>query len=379
MTEAAENSDPARTQDGSSATDRVDVAVIGAGISGLAAARALIARGNSVAVLESRDRVGGRLRSPELGDGTGRVDLGATWFWPGEPRVTALVEELDIAVHRQYIDGDAIYHQPTGGQRIQGNPIDVPSFRFVDGAESLTEAVAAALPAGTVRLNTAVTRVEVADRATVHFPAGTITADHVVVALPPALAVERITFDPPLPERVAGLAAVTPVWMGSTVKVVVHFAKPFWRDHGLAGSAISHIGPMREIHDMSGPGGQPAAIFGFVPQSGPGPAPSEDEIRHQLVELYGPEAADPVEIIIADWRDEPDTSPPGVERLQAYQAFGHDLFQSPTLDGRLHWTSTETARVAPGHIEGALAAAERAVHAIASAETATTTLKGANR
>lgn len=348
----------------------VDAVVVGAGISGLAVAQGLLAAGRSVAVLESRDRVGGRLLSPELSDGTGRVDLGATWFWPGEERVAALVDELGIAVHRQYLDGDAVFHQPSGSQRIEGNPIDVPSFRFADGAQSLAEGLATSLPDDLIEFEARVIRVSASDVCEIQHTGGTLTARHVVLALPPALAVSQIEFAPALPDRLAGLAALTPVWMGSTVKVVAHFDHAFWRNEGLAGSAVSHIGPMRELHDMSGPDGQPAAIFGFVPNNSPSPAPTEEAIRHQLVEMFGPAAADPIQIIIADWRSEAATSPPGVEQLQAYQAFGHDLFQRPALDGRLHWTSTETATVAPGHIEGALAAAERVVAAILSSDPA---------
>ena len=44
--------------------------------------------------------------------------------------------------------------------------------------------------------------------------------------------------------------------------------------------------------------------------------------------------------------------------------YGHRWYQEPAADGRLHWASTETAPNAPGHIEGAIAAAERAVTAI---------------
>ena len=193
---------------------------------------------------------------------------------------------------------------------------------------------------------------------------GTTAAQHVVLALPPALAMHRIAFEPGLPERIASLAAATPVWMGAMAKVVVRYEHAFWRDIGLAGSAISHLGPMREIHDMSGPDGSPAALFGFVPLTGASPLPDDQAVVDQLTELFGPGAASPLEITIKDWRTDPDTSPPGVGALQAYQTYGHPLFQEPAWDGRLHWASTETATDAPGHIEGALAAAERAVTAI---------------
>lgn len=59
-----------------------DVIVIGAGISGLAAAKELVQRGNKVIVLEARDRIGGRIDSRAIGpqdtaDGPVRVDMGA--------------------------------------------------------------------------------------------------------------------------------------------------------------------------------------------------------------------------------------------------------------------------------------------------------------
>ncbi|WP_404320196.1 flavin monoamine oxidase family protein [Arthrobacter luteolus] len=59
-------------------TEDFDTIVVGAGVSGLSAARALAASGQRVVVLEARDRIGGRLHTERL---DGRVtDLGASWI-----------------------------------------------------------------------------------------------------------------------------------------------------------------------------------------------------------------------------------------------------------------------------------------------------------
>lgn len=345
----------------------VDVVVIGAGIAGLAVAFHLSAAHlsdshQSVVVLEARDRVGGRLLAHDV-DGVG-LDLGATWFWPDEHRVARMVEAFGVPIHASYISGDAMYHDHPA-QRLNGNPIDVPSARFSDGAVSLPQAIADQLPAGMVLLETAARSVTTASGyATVAHDRGVLTTQHVVLALPPALASHAITFDPPLPQPLSGLAAMTPVWMGAIAKVVVVYDTPFWRNNGLAGAAISHHGPLREIHDMSGPDGSPAALFGFAPLTSGQAAPDEDEVRAQMVEIFGTDAGNPRAIVVCDWSAEEFTSPPNAAELGSYQAYGHPLFQEAAGHGRLHWSSTETATVAPGHIEGALAAAERTAAAI---------------
>ena len=341
----------------------VDVVIVGGGIAGLMAARMLSAARLSLVVLEARGRVGGRLLTRNA------LDLGATWFWPGEPRIHQLIDELDLATHAQHLAGDAMYHTAEGAQRIEGNPIDVASRRFVGGAETLARAVAERLPADAIRLEQPVSAIRVQDDWIVaQTPAGSVAGRHLVLALPPALAMARIEFLPRLPEQLARLAATTPVWMGAVAKVVARYAEPFWRQRGLAGAAISHQGPMREIHDMSGPEGQPAALFGFAPAMAVGqPTVSEPAVLTQLTEIFGSEASHPVELLIHDWREGAYTSPPGVEHLTAYETFGHRAYATPALGGRLHWASTETATESPGHIEGALAAADRATRAILGA------------
>lgn len=342
--------------------------VVGAGISGLAAAHQLVTAGRRVAVLEARARLGGRLLSIEAG-GTG-LDLGATWFWPGENRVARIVQTLAVAAFAQHIDGDAVYQGPERSERLQGNPVAALASRLVAGAQALAAAVATQLPAGTVRLGQQVTAVHAtADCIEARTPNGVCTGNHLVLAVPPALALATIEFSPALPMPLATLARKTPVWMGAVTKIVAHHEHAFWRDAGLAGAGISHVGPMREIHDMSGPGGEPAALFGFVPTTRVAAATvTQADVLAQFVNLFGARAGTPRALYIKDWRRAPYTSPPGVESLDDYGTFGHPSFALPALGGRLHWSSTETASESPGHIEGALAAAERAVSMILVAQ-----------
>ncbi len=349
---------------------KADTVVVGAGIAGLSVARALAAPDHSVVVVESTGRVGGRLRSIRDDiDGRG-LDLGATWCWPGELRVTSLVHELGIALHDQHIAGDAMYDGPDGAVRLDGNPIDVPAYRFTQGADTLTDRLAADLArrdGASIFLHTRAA--SIADdpesrRMIVRCSQKTndapttldVSARHVVIALPPAIAARTIDID--LPRDVAELAASTPVWMGATTKVVVRYHDAFWRRDGLSGSGVSHRGPLREVHDLSGPDGQPAALFGFG--SSVDRPVTENDVVTQLTRLFGPSATQPAAVHIADWQ----STLPEANRLHDYGTYGHRLFQQPTCDGRVHWVSTETSTDQPGHIEGALAAAERAVTAI---------------
>lgn len=340
----------------------VDVAVVGAGPAGLRAAGLLHAAGRSVVVLEARKRIGGRLLSVDAG----AVDLGASWFWPNEPRVNALVREVGLDVFAQHLDGDMMYQPNATTQRLDGNQLDVPSGRFARGAQSLATELAATIPDGALRLADPVREITiVADRLEIVAQRSRWIASHVILAVPPATAVRQIGLAA-LAEPIRAVAAATPVWMGTTVKVVARYDRPFWRDGGLAGSAFSHVGPLREIHDSSGPGGAPAALFGFAqPARGAAP-PERAAVLDQLADLFGAPAAAPTGLWIQDWRAERFTVDPDALHLADYATYGHRTFQQPALGGRLHWASTETATDAPGHIEGALFAGDRAARAVLS-------------
>jgi monoamine oxidase len=100
---------------------RTDYCVVGAGLAGLAAARRLRDRGKSVALLEARDRVGGRVWNRPATDGT-VVSVGGTWLGKRQDRMFALCREHGLEVYPQYERGDTVMHLDGTNRRYQGAP-----------------------------------------------------------------------------------------------------------------------------------------------------------------------------------------------------------------------------------------------------------------
>ena len=96
------------------ARTEVDVVVVGAGFAGLSAARDLMASGRSVAVLEARDRVGGRVRNHDLGNGK-VVEVGGQWVGPTQDHVMALANDVGVETFPTYDTGQRVLH--FGGRR----------------------------------------------------------------------------------------------------------------------------------------------------------------------------------------------------------------------------------------------------------------------
>jgi monoamine oxidase len=80
------------------------VAVVGAGLSGLSAARTLAASNVDVVILEARDRVGGRILTDTTPGGV-LVDHGAQWVGPTQLRVLAMAEEFGLETFPTYDSG----------------------------------------------------------------------------------------------------------------------------------------------------------------------------------------------------------------------------------------------------------------------------------
>ena len=85
-----------------------DVIVVGAGLSGLMAARKILKLHEtaSVVVLEARDRVGGRMFAQQAGGKRkGWIDLGGQWLGEDQASIRALAKELGLEIFEQYKNG----------------------------------------------------------------------------------------------------------------------------------------------------------------------------------------------------------------------------------------------------------------------------------
>jgi monoamine oxidase len=96
-----------------------EVVVIGAGMAGLAAARALAERGVRVTVLEARERVGGRVFSRHADGAT--VELGAEFVHGRPPELWALIDEAGVETTER--DGTMLRAQ-SGGGVVENDPQD---------------------------------------------------------------------------------------------------------------------------------------------------------------------------------------------------------------------------------------------------------------
>jgi monoamine oxidase len=448
-----------------------DVCVVGAGYAGLTAARRLQARGKSVVVLEARDRVGGRVWTQLLPDGS-PVDRGGGWLAPYHDRIYALAGEVGVSTYKTWVKGA---HLLVDGARIRRYtglipkisplavisiawaqwkldrlskqvPLDAPwtakraaewdkqtiaqylegcgirkgigldlfemavrglftasdlsevsflHFLFLvhahgsvnnlfsiengsqenlvaGGAGSIAQKVAAQL-GDAVHLNAPVRSItQHDDHVVVEADGLTVSAQHVVVTVPPALAL-AIVFEPALSDD--RLRLYTQAVAGPETKTLVVYDEPFWREAGFSGQTAEPGSASEVTLDASPVSGSPGVIasftFGRVAErvDALDPAVRRKAVLDLLSARLGPRAASPIDYIETAWWQEPWTRgcsmahfPPGL-----LTSFG-PLLQEPF--GRVHWAGTETSTTSHGAIDGAVRSGERAAAEIVSAVSA---------
>jgi monoamine oxidase len=353
------------------------VIVVGAGLAGMLSAYLLEQQGQSVLLIESRHRVGGRVLSDAAHTAAPFVDLGPSWLWPSlNERLSHWAQALNLTLFPQYQQGATVVEMPNHDIRRYAATFgqEPESQRLAGGAVALVHALMVRLKRTQLLLNTAVTHIghqaEGGVALTVEGPQG-VQQWHgaaVIVTLPPRLLAHRICWAPELPASLTAQWQRAPTWMAGQAKLVAAYPTPFWRDAGLSGDASSRVGPLVEIHDASDASGQSAALFGFVGvpahwRAKMGEAELVARCLQQLARLFGPQAAQPAWVQLKDWAQDPHTATPD----DALPVNSHPVAQPKDLpapwDGRAFLAGSEFSDDFSGYLEGAVRSAEAAVKA----------------
>jgi monoamine oxidase len=263
------------------AANEADVVVIGAGIAGQAAARALLTAGKSVLVLEARDRVGGRVYSDSS---LGFVfDHGAPTLVPATRAAAILLGGKELG-REEYARFEKV--QAGFEAKIQQLRKEAPGFdplRLLVPADALEKLALAELlrrppswppivvslearPDSHVRLGTRVVRVDTTEELVkIVSPAGQFSARALIVTVPVSVLGE-IGFAPPL--SAARKSAIASFTMAQFAKVAVAFSRKVFdspadaRILALTGSAKDLGGKIVEA--LLRPQGREGAIVFFA-------------------------------------------------------------------------------------------------------------------
>ncbi|MGF7238571.1 MAG: flavin monoamine oxidase family protein [Frankia sp.] len=286
--------------------------------------------------------------------GSGGLDL-VNVFLGSAYGGTAADASLLFSLH--YIAGMGDENSPGTIERGIGVTGGAQESRFAGGSQLLSIIMAEQLGGRVVR-EAPVHAIEQDDRSvTVRSGAGTWTAQHAVVAVPPALAA-RITWSPLLPPQQNALFGR--LTFGTLMKCEAVYDTPFWRLDGLNGQGVFRSGsPLCSVFDNTPPSGAPGVLMGFLggrQWRAWAQRPARERrgaVLRGFVQVAGRAALRPREYFEQDWTSEEWTrggptavAPPGVLT---------DL--GPWRDrpfGRVHWAGAEHANYWNGYMDGAV-------------------------
>ncbi|MCQ8103752.1 FAD-dependent oxidoreductase [Methylomonas sp. SURF-2] len=361
-------------------TPMLDVAIIGAGLSGLALAERLHDGRRNIAVFEARERRGGRILTHIAREADLALDLGPTWLWPNrQPRMAALSKRLGLTLFRQWDGGHSLYQ--IDATRVPSLYIDLEthadSRRIEGGCGRLIDGLSKLLPDDLTHLRhrlLSLTDCQTHIKLLFATAAGErrIQARQVVLAAPPRLLAETVRFQPALPAKFAHILRETPTWMAGHAKALLVYEQAFWRQYGFSGNALLRYpgAALAELYDACPADRRTAALFGFFGLPATTRAYYRDKLEElvarQLTGLFGAAAVNPSRVIIQDWSTETFTAT-DADRIppNEHPAYGQAALQLDHWRDKLYFCGSETASREGGYMEGALEAAERVFQALA--------------
>lgn len=341
-----------------------EILILGAGLSGLTSASILIDQGKSVKILESRERVGGRIHTVGLSKNK-PIELGATWLGNKHKNLIHLLQSLDLEIFKQEIGGKAIFEpiSTSPPYTVSVPESNEPSYRIKGGSSLLIEKLLEKIGSENIILLETVKSIRThEDGLEVQTQKNSYLAQKVISTIPPNLFIHQIECDPVLPSSFTDVATSTHTWMDDSIKVALSYSDPFWLAPDKSGTIVSNVGPIHEMYDHSNYEKSFYSLMGFF--NGGYYTLSKEErlakIIHQLSKYYGPVAEEYTSYEERVWRQEKDTYHPYPSHIIPHQNNGHKIYQSTYMNNRLIISGTETSEIFPGYMEGAVCSGQRA-------------------
>lgn len=254
-------------------------------------------------------------------------------------------------------------------KRVASSEVNSESMRIIGGVNTLVDALKNDVTPDSIETGKKVTSVRHEDDHSISVNTydetdgteETYHADVIILTVPPRLLIENINFMPDLPEPLQVDLLNKPTWMGAQAKIVVTYETPFWKEQGLSGNVISWAGPLREIYDASTTSGDSAlsGFFSLPPavRSSHSNEVIKDEVIKQLTRLFGSEAKYYKNIHYKDWSKDKHTVTEGDKlNIESFPTYG----PPPAYRDNILFAGTEYDKNHGGHLEGALATAEKA-------------------
>lgn len=277
-------------------------------------------------------------------------------------------DELSLLFVLFYIASSGNETNPGTFERNFNTREGAQESRVVGGSQRLGHKLAAAVGRKRIVLGSPVQKIiQKPGHVRVVSKRAVVTAKRVIVAIPPTLA-GRISYTPDLPaERDALTQRLS---QGQLTKVAAAYKRPFWREAGLNGSALSTDGLVNVTFDDTPFGGDPGVIFGFVGGDSArafsklGRKQRRSTVLGELAGFFGPEALDAEEFFFTEWPEQRWSrgGPVGIYPPGVLTNYGPAL-REPI--GRIHWAGTETSTYWNGYMDGAIRSGERAAVEVA--------------
>jgi len=333
-----------------------EVIILGAGLAGLTLAYQLKKQGINALILESRNRIGGRIHTIEQDGAT--LELGATWFADKHVNLLSLLDELGIDKFDQAYGKIGVYELAHGEKQLFELPQQPEAtYRVKGGTSAIIESLASKLDKDQIALNQKVELVSFdGDAFQISTNNNSFKSSFLVSTLPPNLTVSQIQFKPALPDYLIELAQKTHTWMGESIKVGFFSPTPFWMEKGI-GTVYSQRGPITELYDHSNENG--FALKGFI-HDGFVTLPKDEReraVRQQLSNLFGEENIAKGTYTDTAWKEEKDTYANYPQFVVPHQNNGNSQLRKGIFNDRMLLAGSETAPSFPGYMDGAVEAA----------------------